>query len=423
MNPLPFDKYKEQAYSWTLNSSEQEPLRLKLRSRRASLPGTPDSNPTKVSTLKRKFSCSQSPTRYRVDKKKKMAGEELKEILKIQTEEFKRVLVDHKEEIKKSVSDSIKPIKDELTILNEKCDQMEESNAQRDLKVESIKEEMRDLKENLKDEVKRELEKELKGAREMSHKIFLMKEIEKANCNIVIHGMKTTNIESEVKNFIGTMPHTKSLEIKKVQQLGKGRDDKPSSILVTFLNEFQRNTLLRGLSNLPKGVYIERDIPTNYREEYKRFRREAWKYKQFFEVHTQIIFNSHIMQLRYKEDKKDFTILKEYFPKVDDVLSSTSAISHNISSLPSLSINAESIESAKKCLIMTGIRGETETSLKERLGAILTPKKMEGIVDIRIQNQRAKLTCKTSNIAKSLLSATKGKQLGDFHYNVSGFSE
>ena len=129
------------------------------------------------------------------------------------------------------------------------------------------------------------------------------------------------------------------------------------------------------------------------------------------------------MQLRYKEEKKDFTILKEYFPKVDDVLSSTSAISHNISSIPSLSINAESIESAKKCLIMTGIKGETETSLKERLGAILTPKKMEGIVDIRIQNQRAKLTCKTSNVAKSLLSATKGKQLGDFHYTVSGFSD
>ena len=73
MNPLPFDKYKEQAYSWTLNSSEQEPLRLKLRSRRASLPGTPDSNPTNVSNLKRKFSCSQSPTRYRVDKKKPFA--------------------------------------------------------------------------------------------------------------------------------------------------------------------------------------------------------------------------------------------------------------------------------------------------------------------------------------------------------------
>ena len=160
-----------------------------------------------------------------------------------------------------------------------------------------------------------------------------------------------------------------------------------------------------------------------YRAEYKNFRREQFKYMSFFKVKAQIIFTGHLMQLRYREDSsKGFTILKEYFPAYDPNSKKQGGSMKGDSLPPSSSITQDSIEDAKKTIIMYGVGNESSQSLKEILGTLLPDQKLQGILDIGIEKNLARIKCKNDVMAKHIFDVSNGKQIGNLKLNMSIFS-
>ena len=106
------------------------------------------------------------------------------------------------------------------------------------------------------------------------------------------------------------------IKIKKIFKLGfpNGKTKKFAPVLVTFGDQAQRNNILKAGSRLPEGVSMEKDIPRAYRETYSKFKKHAWRLRAFYGVKTKIIFVSHVLTLRYKEENKAFTIVLEYVP-------------------------------------------------------------------------------------------------------------
>ena len=126
------------------------------------------------------------------------------------------------------------------------------------------------------------------------------------------------------------------------------------------------------------------------------------------------------MQLRYRENSsKGYTILKEFSPP----FSTEKPNSKNKGDLlpPSLLINKETLDEAKKDIIVFGMKNETTNSLKEILGTVLDDHKLQSITNIEISNDRARIKCRSPSMAKNIYDLTNGKQIGEVKINMSLF--
>ena len=109
-------------------------------------------------------------------------------------------------------------------------------------------------------------------------------------------------------------------------------------------------------------------------------RRTSWKIRNYFQVQPQIVFQGHILQLRYREGKdKAYTIREEYFPKPKDALNRVKGNATEGGIIPSACITAESIGNAKKALILASKDTPAIQILKEKLKGILKDKDYESI--------------------------------------------
>ena len=127
------------------------------------------------------------------------------------------------------------------------------------------------------------------------------------------------------------------------------------------------------------------------------------------------------MQLRYREKEKGFIILKEFYPSPTEVSSMITKGNKSNEQIPSRLITKNAIEEARKFLIMTGTKGETCESLKEIFGTLLTPKKLDGIEKIEVKDNKAKIFCKSENVAKNVFETANKRQVGEFKFNISTY--
>ena len=423
MFPVPLENYRKQSYDYFVERDPNSDLKIKVQSRRLSAP----SNLKKITPAKpskRKLSGSSDIS---TDSKSKMAKSDIEEMMKGQLSEINKLLSDVKDDIKQSLNsdftESLKPVKEKLDDLSSQYASMERKNEERDEKLEKLNTQMLNMKDTLKGDILKEIGREMNLKNENAHKAMLAKEIEKCSVNVVVHGFKSTEPEKDIRELAKKMQSKEPFNIIKVTTLGKGKEEKPPPILIVFGTEFQRNNFLKNAKDFPKGAILEKDIPVHYREEFKKFRREQWKNKSFFGVQAQIIFTGHLMQLRYRDDPtKAYTILKEFFPSEEHIAKTSTKGNKNDLLPPSNSIDKDAIDVASKTVIWSGIKSETPTSLREILGTILDAKRLDQICEIKINNGKAKLICRSPTTAKSVFDATNGRSVGDTKINLSLFN-
>ena len=401
---------KEDSFRVSNINSSQTKIRITRSSVSENLPSPP--KPVKRKSIS---SCNLGEI-----KKFKMDEQILKNLLAEQTESFSKQLGNVDSSIKQ-LADRFDPIEKKLESVDRKFSTMEEGNKARDEKLACLEENVANLRESIKKEVKDEISKELESVGLHAHKAFLMREIEKTSSNIIIYGLKTENARDDVEKLLRAKLPNSSSDIKNVVTLGKEKSGKFPPILVTLSNEFCRNNLLKNLGSLEGGIIIERDIPACYRDRYKQFKRKAWSLKQFMNVTPQIIFQAHILTLRYKEPNKGYIIHEEYFPKPDDLIKKVTASKNSPSLPPSSAVSKDSIIKAEKTLLMLGVKGESEGSIREILGMVLPDSKLKLIEQIDLSDNKAKLVCKSPASAKSVFEGANGKQSGEVKINLALF--
>lgn len=326
---------------------------------------------------KRKSSSTSSPD----SKKSKMNNEEFRTILAETIRESsvanQAALDETKREILSAIDTKISPIASDVAELKSQYSSMQVNTDNQGQDIDKLREEMKEMKESFEKNVMKVVADKGTASDSSSYKITLATIIDKANRNLIIHGLKTDKPMDEVQALFNSLklPVNIQTSIVSVVQLGKGDGVKIPSILVCLKNQFQRNDLFKSAKNLPAGVSFDRDIPQGYREAYKRMRRQAWKYRNLFEVQTQIVFTGHQMQLRYKDieegSKKSFKILEEFYPKPEHLVTPNLGNSVKPGTHPSTSISKDALEKAKNKLIITGIgkrdKSEVDTLLKKVL--------------------------------------------------------
>jgi len=95
------------------------------------------------------------------------------------------------------------------------------------------------------------------------YKTPLAREVDRHNHNLLIHGLKSSDLTKDVKALFGNLKTPKSFwsEVDfEAQTIGRESSRKVQSIIVRFTNPFERNTVLIHAKNLPKEVLLESDI-------------------------------------------------------------------------------------------------------------------------------------------------------------------
>ena len=191
-------------------------------------------------------------------------------------------------------------------------------NDDQDKRIDGLSAKIEELKSEITEEIRSDLREEIFEAKKEQTRLALLSQIEKSSTNIILYGYGGDVTIESIRTLFATMEvedHL-NLSIIKVNKLGlpKGGGNKKAPVLVTLGNVDQRNNVLKAGGKLPKGVTMERDMPPPYRAGYKKFKKHAWRLRAIYNIKTQIIFESHILILRYKEEGKSFTIVDEFIP-------------------------------------------------------------------------------------------------------------
>ena len=378
-------------------------------------------------SLKRKLNTNNPMSTKKVKMDKQDVAEIVSELNRRNNNDLREVLDNNKKDILAALDSKLDPIVSNVAELNGKICSVQETVEEQGKDLVTLKEIVKNLKDQVKEEVLSEVSKGQAQSNLSSYKFTLAAQNEKAGLNLVIHGFKCSDVDIDTRKLIEGLGVPSSVDVKivSVVRLGKGDGVKPPSILVVVQNQFQRNEILRFSKNLPKGVSVDRDIPIGYRETYKKFRREAWKYKSFFKVSTQIVFSGHLLQLRYKDldnaPGKAHTIIEEFFPSPDKLVQQIGGNTLRPGSLPSSAVNAATIEAAKEKLLVTGVGGRSKEEVKALLGSLLKTHEAEAITTIETHNGNALLLLNSRTISKQIISQYKNKSVGDFKFNFESF--
>ena len=192
-----------------------------------------------------------------------------------------------------------------------------------DKRMDELSDKLESLKTNLSSDVKKEILAELNQTKREQLNLFLGNEIEKMASNIILYGYKGEATKESIVSMFGEMgvENMNDLRVVKIAKLGlpKGSGNKVAPIIITLGNTEQRNNVLKSGSKLPTGISMERDMPPAYRTQYKQFKKHAWKLRAMYGVKTQIVFDAHVLILRYKEEGKAFTIVDEFIPPLTSI--------------------------------------------------------------------------------------------------------
>ena len=366
---------------------------------------------------------NQSEFDTKSKKSKIMNKEEMRELLSESASNSAKTnkleLEETKKEILNALDSKLDPVVKDVAELKDQYAGIQQNSDIQAQDISQIRNEMKDLKDNFQSEVLKVVGEQSK-AETSTYKFNLANIIERANKNIIIHGLKTDSPKEEVERIFSSLkiPTLNAPKIVSVVQLGKGDNTKVPSILVTLQNQYQRNELLRQARDLPQGVNFDRDIPQGYREAYKRMRRQAWKYKNLVDVTTQIVFTGHLLQLRYRDNdspsKKSFSIVEEFYPRPEQLVTPNNGNSVRPGTVPSTLLSKDALEEAKSKIIMVGIGKKTSEELQEILKTIMKSAEYSSILDIKIARDSAILKLKDNTMSKQIASKYNGKVSNNF---------
>ena len=284
----------------------------------------------------------------------------------------------------------------------------------RDGRVGKLESDFADLKEVL--------EKRGEGESDSAFKYNLAAEVDRANKNVIIHGLRIGAGKDAAIEIIKSIGEKNEIEfvIKHCIPLGKGANDK-QSFMVSFENAFQRNEILKNAQGLPKDIFLDRDIPRLYREAFKRFKRKQWRLRNFLGYQTQIVFTSHILQLRYREEGKGFTIEEEFVPSIKDSLKYVKGNKAEGGNTPTPSIKKDDLDLAKNSVIVTGAKKFPEKDLKEMVKETLDPAIFNEIQDWKKMGGNWLIRFPNEAMAKSVKAKYKDTLKKDANVNIDTF--
>lgn len=403
--------------------------KLKPKTLRSSSSGPKIAQIGKEDTIKgtkRKSRANSISPRKKVKMNEEDVAKVVAEALKQSSGSFTAALVENKKDILTAIDSKLEPIAKDVSELNTKHDHMQSRIEEQGKDVDSLKVTVSKLKETLREELVQELGSNRNASDLAAYKCTLAAQNDQLSRNLIIHGLKSDNPREDVDKLINNLklPADCLVQIVSVTKLGKGDGVKPASMLVVLANQYMRNEILRFTRNLPKGVYLDKDIPYNYREAYKRYRKKAWRYRTFLKVQTQIIFSGHLLQLRYRDveesGKKAYTILEEYFPTPDLTIKSKDNYVKP-GTLPSTSVSETAVEEAKEKLLLTGVGRLTQIEIDAKLRELLKKHEFEAIKNIEVINGNALITMTSKTLSSQVARVYSGKTSKDFKFSFETF--
>ena len=218
------------------------------------------------------------------------------------------------------------------------------------------------------------------------------------------------------------------------ERLGRGDAKKPPPLLIHFSHPSERNLVLSFSKNLQKSkLSIEKHVPKIYQSQYKVFKSLATKLRLMPEMNyqTQIIFDSHLMLLRYKSkdtttQKFNYTIHSQYYPPMNQAgqdLKSSLKIPHGTIATPVIS--SATLDKAVNSFFMTGMSKENtqETFMRKFMEFIKTDDKEKVIEAKLLRNNTAVIYCKTWEDCKKMVEGLKTPKFENENVFFSLFSE
>ena len=323
-------------------------------------------------------------------------------------------LEQNKNAVIEAVQSDLKPIAETVNQISKEQDLMREREVLRDIRVGKLESEFEDLKEIV--------EKRGEGESDAAFKYNLAAEVERANKNLIIHGLRIGAGKDAAIDIIKGIGEKNEIEfeIKRCTPLGKGANNK-QSVMISFENAYQRNTILQNAQGLPKDIFLDRDIPRLYRDAFKRFRRKQWRLRNFLGYQTQISFTSHILQLKYKEEGKAYTIDEEYVPSIKDSLKTVKGNKSEGGNIPTPVIQKDDIDLARNSVIITGAKKIPEKDLKEMVKEALDPALYNDIQGWKKMGGNWLLRFPSEAIAKAVKTKYKDSLKKDANINIDTF--
>lgn len=312
----------------------------------------------------------------------------------------------------------------------EKClDDIVAGNIKRDEQIEKLTERMDGLHTEIVEEIKADMRKELDTSRHEAFKATLIREIEKASHNLIIFGFGGGSEKEEILSLFDAsgVEDVGNLIISKTSKLGlpKGKGEKVNPILVIFADPTHRNNVLKAGTGFPKGVTIERDIPPQFRERYKAFKKHAWKLRSFYNVKTQIVFNGHLMQLRYREEEKSFTIIDEYCPPIQSLNKPPPKGNSSKGNGPPSTVikgNGFCEETACSVLIVMNRKIQNKQHFYDLISPpVISEKVMRSIENLKINEYNCVVVMADQDAAKRLAMNLKDKVIGGIKVHAETF--
>ena len=300
------------------------------------------------------------------------------------------------------------PIESAMNNLTHRTDENERDIVEISKKLETIRTE-------ITEEIKSEIREELHSTKNEQVNLFLRNEIEKTSTNLIIYGYRGEAKREDILQLFDTMKveNLSDLKIVKISKLGmpKGKGDKVPPILISLSDSDQRNSVLKAGINLPVGVTMERDMPYQYRACYKRFKKHAWKLRAYYDVKTQIVFDAHVLILRYREDGKAFTILEEFVPSTVVPGTKPNKNPPTGNGPPSSVVNNKGFtDDTTSCVILVLNQAVSDSKhLYELISPHLTERMMRDIRDTKVNKGNSIIKADSPDTAERIAKQLNGK--------------
>ena len=113
--------------------------------------------------------------------------------------------------------------------------------------------------------------------------------------------------------------------IKQAYRLGRGSNGRVAPLFIKFGHPSERGLVLSHAKNLGNSkISVEKSVPKNYEEAFKKFKEESFKLRNMpgLDLQVQIVFDGHLMHLRTKtkdtdSDKFHYTIHSTFDPPME----------------------------------------------------------------------------------------------------------
>ena len=354
--------------------------------------------------------------------KRSVAASEV--VMDNKVKEIDKSMKDNQKELLDRIGSAMAPLLGKIEKLEDRQDTME---VRQNSMEESIGKKFDKMKEELKEELRAESTTKYDKMNLAAFHYSLRQEIEHEGKKFLMFGIKTNDsetVEGKAKEILQNITAKAgiTLEIKSVVNIGRQNKDKVGSVLVVLDNTYQRNELLRNGKHIPEGITIDRCTPPLYREAYKKMKKKSRTYSRFFNTQTQINFIGHTMQLRYKEEGKAYTIVEEFVPTPEEAKKLVKGNkTEGDSTNPSMSINKESIQDAKRFVVLSGHAKSSEKEFKEWLEKSLGEEDIKEVTEVEKVGKAWRVGFKDEEKAKHVAQTHKDKKSDGIGFKAMTF--